>query len=366
LLLEQEFGLKKGNEQQVLKDDIHIFPNDFFCPKVFHTKEIILTENSHAIHHFAASWFNAEPAEQQNKKEGGHLGKHKICVYAICKNEEQFVDRWMDSVSEADLVVVADTGSTDNTVEKLRQRGAQVYSFENKPFRFDYSRNYALKFVPDDVDICVSPDLDEVFNPGWRKNLDEQWRDDTTRGTYLYNWSFAEDGTPMVQYVHERIHARHNYHWIYPTHEMLEYTGPGEEKRQYFDGVVFNHHPDPKKDRSLNLPLLELAYQERPNDGRTLHNLGREYLYAQMWEKCIDILKRYLEPGVSDWDEERSASMRLSQERMEDLATCTSRSGGFIRRWRKRRICASLTWSWNSLRIRRVTGRGYISLQSKR
>jgi glycosyltransferase involved in cell wall biosynthesis len=239
------------------------------------------------------------------------LGKHKICVYAICKNEEQFVDRWMDSVSEADLVVVVDTGSTDNTIEKLRQRGAQVYSFENKPFRFDYSRNYALNFVPDDVDICVSPDLDEVFNPGWRKNLDEQWRDDTTRGNYLYNWSFAEDGTPMVQYVHERIHARHNYHWIYPTHELLEYTGPGEEKRQFFEGVVFNHHPDPKKDRSLNLPLLELAYQERPNDGRTLHYLGREYLYAQMWQKCIDILKRYLEPGISDWDEERSASMRF-------------------------------------------------------
>lgn len=56
-LLEQEFGLKKGNEQQVLKDDIHIFPNDWFCPKVFYTKEILLTENSHAIHHFAASWF---------------------------------------------------------------------------------------------------------------------------------------------------------------------------------------------------------------------------------------------------------------------------------------------------------------------
>lgn len=29
---------------------------------------------------------------------------YKICVYAICKNEQQYVDRWMNVVSEADLV----------------------------------------------------------------------------------------------------------------------------------------------------------------------------------------------------------------------------------------------------------------------
>ena len=54
------------------------------------------------------------------------MNKYKISVYAICKNESQFVDRWMDSMSEADNVIVLDTGSTDDTVEKLRARGAQV------------------------------------------------------------------------------------------------------------------------------------------------------------------------------------------------------------------------------------------------
>ena len=49
----------------------------------------------------------------------------KIVVYAIAKNESAFVDRWMDSMSEADQVVVLDTGSDDYT-ERLRARGAQV------------------------------------------------------------------------------------------------------------------------------------------------------------------------------------------------------------------------------------------------
>ena len=50
----------------------------------------------------------------------------KIVVYAICKNEAQFVDRWMNSMSEADQIVVLDTGSDDGTVDQLRKRGAQV------------------------------------------------------------------------------------------------------------------------------------------------------------------------------------------------------------------------------------------------
>ena len=49
-----------------------------------------------------------------------------IVVYAICKNEVQFAQRWMCSMSEADQVVVLDTGSDDGTPDRLRALGAQV------------------------------------------------------------------------------------------------------------------------------------------------------------------------------------------------------------------------------------------------
>jgi len=52
----QEFGLKLGNMFQRLKDDVYIFPNDYFCPKVWETRAVNLTVNTHTIHHFAASW----------------------------------------------------------------------------------------------------------------------------------------------------------------------------------------------------------------------------------------------------------------------------------------------------------------------
>lgn len=98
--------------------------------------------------------------------------RKKTCVYAICKNEEQFVDRWMDSVSEADSVYILDTGSSDNTVSKLQERGAIVKTKIFDPWRFDVARNESLDMVPSDTDICVCIDLDEVIELGWREKLE--------------------------------------------------------------------------------------------------------------------------------------------------------------------------------------------------
>ena len=123
------------------------------------------------------------------------MGNCKVCVYTICKNEEKFVDRWMDSMGEADLVVVLDTGSKDGTVERLRARGAQVTVERILPWRFDAARNRSLELVPEDVDLCVCTDLDEVFHPGWREALERAWRPGCGRVSYRYTWSFQQDGS---------------------------------------------------------------------------------------------------------------------------------------------------------------------------
>ena len=44
------------------------------------------------------------------------MKKYKVCVYAISKNEEKFVNRCFKSMKETDEIYVLDTGSTDNTV----------------------------------------------------------------------------------------------------------------------------------------------------------------------------------------------------------------------------------------------------------
>ena len=97
----------------------------------------------------------------------------KICVYAITKNESNNLEKWLDSMSEADYIVVLDTGSTDNTLELLKN-DSRVTKVEQKiidPWRFDVARNESLKLVPEDTDIYVCTDPDEYFEPGWAKVL---------------------------------------------------------------------------------------------------------------------------------------------------------------------------------------------------
>jgi len=238
------------------------------------------------------------------------LNRYKICVYAICKNEEKFVDRWMDSMEEADLVVVTDTGSKDDTVQKLKERGADVYMDVVSPWRFDVARNISLSHVPDNVDICVCTDFDEVFLPGWRSLLESAWHADTKKGKYIYNWSLKEDGTPYVQIHYSKIHSRKDYKWSYPVHEWLSYIGTEPEKTVFIEGMVLNHYPDPCKSRGSYLPLLEMAVKEDPLGDRVAYYLGREYMYRGEWEKCIETLQRHLELPTAVWKEERSASMR--------------------------------------------------------
>lgn len=257
--------------------------------------------------------------------------KYKICVYAICKNEEQFVDRWMDSVGEADLVIVLDTGSTDGTAEKLRNRGAQVFTQTISPWRFDVARNMAMSHIPTDMDICVSNDLDEVFEPGWRQRLESVWEPHYTRARYLFTWSYHPDGTPNKQFPMEKIHRRDGFRWIHPVHEVLEYSGLDEDKTIWVGGLILNHYPDLSKPRSQYLPLLELSAQENPLDDRTIFWLGREYIYNKNYDLCIKTLKKHLSLPTAKWAEERSASMRLIGDSYKALGNTKEAAVWFLR-----------------------------------
>ena len=236
----------------------------------------------------------------------------KIVVYAIAKNEAAFVDRWMDSMSEADAVVVLDTGSTDDTPARLRARGAFVEEARIVPWRFDTARNRSLALVPKDADICVCTDLDEVFHPGWRKILEAAWKPGTARASYRYTWSFTPEGKEGVVFWIEKIHARRGWRWTHPVHEVLSWAGPGEPGPTLpIPGIQIDHHPDPKKSRAQYLPLLELSVKEDPDDDRNLHYLGREYLYCGRYDDCIRTLLRHLSLPRATWADERAASMRF-------------------------------------------------------
>lgn len=229
----------------------------------------------------------------------------KIHVYAISKNESKFVNRWVDSMQEADQIHVLDTGSIDNTVELLRARGVHVEVKTYDSWRFDVARNDSMALCPDDADILVCTDLDECFRPGWRSKLEEQWTKALADGAcpkvarYDYIWSFQPDGTPARRFRYEKIHVPSEYVWRYAVHELL-FRKDGGPDTGYLEteGITLEHHPDLSKSRSSYLELLKLSVKEDPLNDRNTHYLGRELVFHERWQEAIEVLTRHLSmPG---------------------------------------------------------------------
>ena len=223
---------------------------------------------------------------------------NKICVYAIAKNESQFVERWYNSMKEADYVVVLDTGSTDDTVGKLRNLGAIVEQKIINPWRFDVARNESMKLIPEDCNILVCTDLDEYFDTGWGEILRDKW----IEGKHVvcdYTYYLANG----KKILYNKIHGK-GWHWECPVHElMLRENGSGsylpEETLNLGEEIVLHHKPDSTKSRSSYFELLKLRAQEYPKDYYGLYYLANEYANLDV-QKAIEVAKRGI--YVSDND----------------------------------------------------------------
>lgn len=238
------------------------------------------------------------------------MNKYKVAVYAICKNEEKNLKEWLENVKEADEIYVLDTGSTDNSVEILKNSNVYYQVKHYDFFRFDVARNDSLAMVSNDVDICVCLDIDERFNPGWRKIVEKNWKNDTKLISYRYTWSFDEDGNEGTVFYINKIHARHDFYWKHPVHEVITHARNSSLQPQFVEGLQLNHYPDKTKSRKSYLPLLELSVKEDKTDDRNVHYLGREYLYYGYYDKAIEALNYHLSLKSATWLDERAASYR--------------------------------------------------------
>lgn len=262
---------------------------------------------------------------------------NKICVYAICKNESQFVEKWLTSMSEADYIVVLDTGSEDNTFDLLKN-DPRVYKTEQKiitPWRFDVARNESMKLIPEDANILICTDLDEVLEPGWATVLREKWVDGLhERAVYKYAWSHTEDGEPARIFQYDKVHSR-NWIWNFPVHEALVHIDDplnslygDNECLMVFDEMYLHHYPDQTKSRGTYLPLLELRKEEYPTDYFGRIYLAHEYYYREHYAESIkelnDILTNF--SGVYSTLERASCYLFMGDayRALEDYASCVA------------------------------------------
>ncbi|RVD54948.1 glycosyltransferase [Mesorhizobium sp. M2D.F.Ca.ET.185.01.1.1] len=242
--------------------------------------------------------------------EGGE-GVVKVAVYTIALNEAANAERWANSAADADYRIVADTGSTDDTVERLTAAGVTVHRIAIRPWRFDTARNAAMALIPDDVDVCCTMDMDRSLEPGWRPKLEAAWTPEMTAlfCQTVYR-SSVDNPTPLRSFPTKNFHHRWGYRFKRAVHEALVFSGEKEVTGSCDDIVMSEVQDHAKPTRSNYLPLMEIAHKEEPDDGQICFWLGRDLMWANQHERAIHLLKHYLSLPASIWGEERSEAMR--------------------------------------------------------
>jgi hypothetical protein len=238
----------------------------------------------------------------------------KIAVYTIAKNETKNVEQFMNTCKGADYVLVGvDVTSTDDTEFKLRKNGAKIIPLNIKPWRFDVARNTVLDALPEDIDVCVAIDLDEILTPNWRQVIEEEWENNLTmlQYPYIYLWKDDQQTIPSLTCAGYKIHDRHAYRWQHAVHENIIISGNKAEKIKFTDKLMVHHHPDLSKPRKYN-KILDDVIENDPDNWWMRHIRAREYYNHQEFQKCIDDAKYCLK--ITD---EYSTNLSINQVRSE-------------------------------------------------
>ncbi len=217
----------------------------------------------------------------------GGAGPGRLSVCLIVRNEEQFLDRCLESVRGlATQIVVVDTGSTDGTVAIARRHQAEVYEFAWCD-DFSAARNAALEHVTGDWVLFL--DADEELEAADRGKLTQLM---AKPAVLAYRLPMIDEGREAegVNYVPRLYRNAPGLFYVGRVHEQV-FSSVEVRRAEWgleneLGDATLRHHGYAKelvasRDKiARNLRLLEMAIEELPDEPNLLMNLGLELVRA--------------------------------------------------------------------------------------
>lgn len=159
-----------------------------------------------------------ERIQRMQEKLSKKKGEKTICLFMIVKNEGQIIERCLDSVKTIiDYVSIVDTGSTDDTAEKIEQwceKNGIPGTVHHEPFvNFAHNRTHSAKmahltYPMADFILTIDADMLMVILPGFDKRL-----------MFLEKYNLIQVNA-AIRYSNTRI-LNNKYEWtcVGKTHE---------------------------------------------------------------------------------------------------------------------------------------------------
>lgn len=203
LLLDTDWN--KYDIKRIEYEELHLGENKKPIKKIF--KELGYIQ-SVPLHHYDDAWVKNNGEDKMN-----------VTLYAISKNEEKNIAKFLLNAKSFNDVVVVDTGSTDNTVQLLKDADIKVYEHPQTREEFDFSiaRNQALSYVETDwaFSLDFNEDIAEYFPDGLGVIANE-----FTCFKHLRFDDVGGDEPKQSKEVHTRLHRTRSYKWVNAVHEV--------------------------------------------------------------------------------------------------------------------------------------------------
>ena len=231
----------------------------------------------------------------------------KIATYCTALNESHNVDTWYNCIKDSDFILVGVGTSDTATRKKLDEYKVNQLVIEHLIVNWSDVRNQLLSLIPQDIDYCLSLDLDETITEDWVAQVKHE-ASISDVDIFVYDYmSATTPGHVVKEKQLDRLHHRHRYSWIYPCREVLRYTQVGSEVAKYLDSVKVVHKPDLGIDRTGKyLKSLLFGYEQYKSEPRFVFSLARELFNNQMFGQSIRMFDSYLSLAGATWKQERS------------------------------------------------------------